>query len=128
MRVPDIIKQVGLDFSWEAEDVWKLDIPTESIAVSELDWHFKIPFWSKPGGFYDLTAKEVLEHPTTYAEEYRRIQSADTRYPIEIMIQDGRWVILDGLHRLVKLVGEGATEVQVRKVPRSMIPLIEKKK
>lgn len=124
--VPDVIKQVGLDFSWDAEDVWELDVPTEMIPASELTWHFDIPFWSKPGGFYDLSVNEVLAQPDKFPEEYSRIQAADTIHPIDIMDQDGRWVILDGLHRLVKLVGQGSSEVAVRKIPRSMIPLIKK--
>ena len=126
-KVPDIIRKVGLDFSWDAEDVWKLDVPVETILASDLTWHFDIPYWSKPRGFYDLTVPDVLDDPVTYHEEHARIKNADTAYPIDIMWQNDRWVILDGLHRLVKLVGEGESEVRVRKVPRSMIPLIRKK-
>lgn len=124
--VPDIIKQYGLDFGWDAEDVWRLDVPTETMSTDALIWHFEIPFWSKPGCFYDLTANEVLENPQQFKAEYARIQNADTSYPIDIMIQDDRWVILDGLHRLVKLVEQGEIEVRVRKIPRAMIPLIRK--
>lgn len=126
-KVPDVIKKYGLDFSWDAEDVWKLDVPVETIPISELTWHFDFPYWSRPGGFFDLAAKEVLADPKKYTDEYTRIQKADTSYPIDIMWRNDRWVILDGLHRLVKLSEQGAKEIQVRKIPRSMIPLIAKK-
>ena len=129
-KVPYIIKQKGLDFSWDAESVWPLNVPTEVIAASELTWHFDIPFWwSKPDGFYDLSPRQVLDDPKRYDYEYYQIERADTSYPIDIMWQDDRWVILDGLHRLVKLVSiEGNAQVAVRKIPRSMIPLITKQK
>lgn len=129
-KVPAIIRQKGLDFSWDAESVWPLDVPTEMITAGELTWHLDIPFWwSKPDGFYDLSHRRVLDDPKKYDYEYERIRQADTSHPIDIMWQDDRWVILDGLHRLVKLVSiEGKSKVAVRKIPRSMIPLITKQK
>lgn len=129
-EAPDIIKQKGLDFSWDAESVWPLDVPTEDIDAGELAWHFDIPFWwTEPDGSYDLSPRQVLDNPQKYTYEYSHILAADTSYPIDIMWQDDRWVILDGLHRLVKLVSiEGKTRVAVRKIPRSMIPLITKQK
>lgn len=125
-QVPEIIKQKGLDFSWDAESVWPLDVPTEMMSADELTWHFEIPYWSKPGGFYDLSVDEMLADKQVYSEHYERVLKADTSYPIDVMWQDDRWVILDGLHRLVKLVNEGRRDVAVRKIPRSMIPLIKK--
>lgn len=123
---PSIIQEVGFDFSWDEQKVWMLDILVEEIDISELIWHFAIPFWSKPDGFYDLKAQEVIDHPELHAEEYERTMKADTSHPIDIMFHNGRWVILDGLHRLVKQSLEGKRTVRVRKVPRSAVPLIEK--
>lgn len=44
--LPEIIKQVGFEFDWNEEDVWKLDYPVEETDISLLEWHFDIPFWN----------------------------------------------------------------------------------
>jgi hypothetical protein len=53
-----------------------------------------------------------------------KIEKADTSYPIDIMENKGRWLILDGLHRLVKLYEQGEKTVKVRIIPRKKIPEI----
>ena len=125
-NLPPIIKEVGFDFHWDERKVWQLDEPTIGMPINELTWHFAIPFWSTPGGFYDLKAQDVIEHPDKYVEEYTRALKADTTHPIDVMRWRGRWVILDGLHRLVKQAIEGKKTIQVRKIPQSAIPLIRK--
>ena len=124
--LPDIIKQVGFDFRWDLHKVWTLDIPTETMPIEELTWHFDIPFWPKPGGFYDLYPRDVIAHPEQYPEEYARTMNADTSHPIDVMFWKGRYVILDGLHRLGKQAIEGKETVEVRKIPESAIPAILK--
>ncbi len=51
--------------------------------------------------------------------------NADLTYPIDIMENKGRWLILDGLHRLMKAYSLGMKKVVVRKVPRELIPQIK---
>lgn len=123
---PQIIKDVGFDFSWDERKVWPLNVPVEEIPITELTWHFDIPFWSKPNGFYDLKARDVIDYPDDNRAEYERTMQADISHPIDIMLWRGRWLILDGLHRLVKLSIQGARTVKVRKIPKSAIPLITK--
>lgn len=126
-ELPDIIKEVGFDFSWDERKVWELDAPTEEMPINELTWHFDIPFiWSKPDGYYDVNPSEVIEHPDQHPEEYERTMQSDTAHPIDIMFWKKRWLILDGLHRLMKQAIEGAEVVQVRKIPESAISLIRK--
>lgn len=123
-KVPKIIEEVGFDFSWDERKVWALEVAPENIATSELAWHFDIPFWRTPGGFYDLTPNQVLADASKYSAEYERILNADTSYPIDIMFWRGQWLILDGLHRLVKLHQRGDKTVAVRKIPKSAVPSI----
>jgi hypothetical protein len=40
----------------------------------------------------------------------------------------GRWLLLDGLHRLTKAKMTGQKKVKVRKIPREAIPKIKKEK
>jgi len=125
-EIPQIIKDVGFDFHWEEEKVWKLNYPTEIMNIKELIWHFDIPFIWYGGKVYNLTPKEVIQNPEKYKEEYERTMKADLKYPIDIMQNKGKWLILDGLHRLMKSFIQGQTEVLVRKIPREEIPNIEK--
>lgn len=122
--IPNVIEEVGFDFSWENEKVWKLNIPVVEMNIEELTWHFDIPFHWHRGGTYNLKSREVLENPEEYAEEYARTMNANLDYPIDIMENKGRWLILDGLHRLMKASLLGMKRVNVRIIPRDKIPEI----
>ncbi len=124
-KLPEIITEVGFNFSWDEKKVWQLEVAAERMPINELTWHFEIPFiWSRPDGYYDVKPIEVIEKPEQYPEEYLRTMNADTSYPIDVMLWEKRWLILDGLHRLMKRSIQGDLEVDVRKIHESMIPLI----
>lgn len=59
-------------------------------------------------------------------EFLNRIMNSDIEYPIDIMENKGKYVILDGLHRLVKCKLLGNPKVNVRIIPRTEIPNISK--
>ncbi len=125
-KIPKIIEKVGFDFSWSEKKVWELDVPVEEMNIEELEWHFDIPFWSTQGWYYDLKPIDVIKFPDVYKQEYDRTMEADLSYPIDIMINKGKWLILDGLHRLLKLKILGKNKVNVRKIPRDNIKDIRK--
>ena len=126
-EVPEIIKKVGFDFHWDSKKVWALNVPVTEMSLRELDWHFQIPFWDKEGtDAYNLTPQEVINHPEREPTHWRMIQEADTSHPIDIMENKGRWLILDGLHRLVKEFLADKKSVCVRIVSRDLIPQILK--
>lgn len=122
--LPSIIKEVGFDFDWEEEKIWKLDIPVTEMDIGELIWHFDIPFHWHRGGIYNLTSREIMKKPEEYKEEYERTIRADMKYPIDIMENKGRWLILDGLHRLMRAYIQRMKKVKVRIIPREKIPEI----
>ncbi len=124
--IPQVISDVGFDFDWDEKKVWALDAPTTEIPIDMLRWHFSVPFLRTEHGYYDLTPFEVLNEPSKHVAETLRVEKADLKYPIDIMLQNGRWVILDGLHRLMKAHRLGLPCVQVRKIPRTEIEKIKK--
>ncbi len=124
--IPSIIREVGFDFSWDVTKVWQLDVPVSDMQLAELVWHFDIPFLWYDGGVYNLTPRQVMTEPDRYKDEFLRMLESDPGYPIDIMRNKGRWLILDGLHRLMRLSREGKDTVRVRKIPRSKIPAIQK--
>ncbi len=120
----ELIKKVGFDFSWSEKKVWSLNEPVITMPILELVWHFDIPFWNKGAGIYNLSPNQVMENPRLHKEEWERIQKADTSHPLDIMENKGRWLLLDGLHRLSKLFLKKENSVQVRIIPRTRIPEI----
>lgn len=120
--IPDIIKEVGFDFDWDEKKVWALDVPATELEIEALIWHFDIPFLWHGGGVYNLAPRDVIENPEKYTEEYERMMRADLQHPIDVMENEGRLLILDGLHRLMKAFMQGQKKVYVRIVPRSRIP------
>ncbi len=123
-ELPAIIKEVGFDFHWSEEKVWKLNYPSEEMDIKELEWHFEIPFHWHGDEIYNLKSIDIINNPEKYKEEYERTMKADLSHPIDIMENKGRWLILDGLHRLMKAKILGMQKVKVRKIPRSEIPNI----
>lgn len=124
--IPDSVLEYGLPFDWEEIDVWKLDVPVTKIPIEELIWHFEVPFWDYEDNFYAITPNDVINNPSKYYEHYNRIINSDISYPIDVIENKGRLVILDGLHRLVNLYIKGYKKIDVRIVPQNMIPLFAK--
>lgn len=126
-NAPQIIKDVGFDFDWSSSKVWALEVPTIEMDINELLWHFDIPFWEKEGtDDYNLIPWDVIKYPEIEKTHFAKVQAADLTYPIDIMENKGRWLILDGLHRLVKSYIQGKKTISVRKIPRNRIPEILK--
>lgn len=125
--LPAIIHEIGFDFNWNNSKVWQLDVPVEDMFIDELIWHFDYPFiWPIPDGHKEVTPRQVIEHPKKFPHEYQRTINADVSFPIDIMFCKNKWLILDGLHRLMKQASAGDKVVKVRKIPHSAIPQIRK--
>ena len=120
-KLPTMIKKVGFDFHWSNRKVWKVKAPVVEMSIKKLEWMFDIPFWWTKGSYYNLSPNQVIANPKKYSYEYKRTMKADLKYPIDIMFYKGRWLILDGLHRLVKAKLLGMKVVKVRKIPKSKV-------
>lgn len=125
-KIPKAIRDVGFDFSWSEQKVWRLNQPVEDMPIEELTWHFDVPFLWEGDDVYNLKPREVLMRPLSHAKEYERTLNADLKHPIDIMWNKGQWLILDGLHRLMKAHLKGDSTVKVRKIPRERVPEIVK--
>ncbi len=117
---------VGLDFgNWSEQKVWALNLPVTDIPMQVLLWHFDVPFWHHDNGEQrSITAWDVIKKTQGSTIEQARVEKADTSYPIDIMDNKGKWLVLDGLHRLIKLYQEGHKVVKVRVIPRERLPEI----
>ncbi len=125
-NVPQSVLEYGFDFDWDEKDVWELDYPVEQMDIETLEWHFEVPFWDWNNECYNLTPRQVIEDKDQYKEQYDRIMNSNIEYPIDIMENKGKYVILDGLHRLAKYKILGYKEIKVRIIPRREIKNISK--
>ena len=107
------------DSTWKKRELWELDLPNKAMRVSALQWHLDYPFWSRepPGPVFNLRPRVVLSNPSKHLRHWNRIVTADLSYPLEVGRFGERHVILDGLHRLAKVVLAGANELQCKLVP-----------
>ena len=85
-KIPKIIEEVGFGFDWDENKVWNLNIAVEEMPISDLVWHFDIPFWNFLDKNYNLSPNEVILNPKKYKTEFNRTMNADLSYPIDIYI------------------------------------------
>jgi hypothetical protein len=113
---------LDLPFWRDNEKLWALNVPVEEMPISELAWMIDIPFWEDAHGNIVISPREVLEDPAGFPDHYARVLKANTSFPLDIMQNGkGRWITLDGLHRLIRLYLRGETVIRVRKIPEDMV-------
>lgn len=104
--------------------LWALNVPVETMNIGELLWILDVPFWEDDEGNIVITPREVMENLDAFPDRKQRLENCDTSFPLDIMKnKKGQWLTLDGLHRLVRLVQDGATSVKVRKIPPDIVHL-----
>lgn len=121
MPLPSVIERYWYAFDWDVEALWSLDVPARPVPIKPLEWHLDVPIWPLEGQPFRLTPRDVVKSPYRHAAEYRRVQQASLVFPIEITWFRRRWLILDGIHRLLKAHELGQSEIMARKVPRSLL-------
>jgi hypothetical protein len=70
--VPTELRDVLLDFVWDADRLRELDLPTRTVPVSELEWHLDLPLWSVDDVPFQVTPRQVAAQPA----DFRRSTSA----------------------------------------------------
>lgn len=53
--------------------------------------------------------------------EQGRVRAVDTSYPIDVLFHEGKWFILDGVHRLIKTHQEGKEKITARVFPNERL-------
>ncbi len=88
-----------------------------------LCWHLALPVWSTqpPQPLFDLSPQAVIADPVQYAQHWSRILTADIGYPLDMFALNGRWVIMDGYHRLARCHVEGQAAISVRQHPAALL-------
>ena len=128
-RIPKKLRDYILPFNWDVQAVWALDAATTHRSRKEFDYLLELPLWSsapEKGMLFDVAPMEVIRNPEIWPYQNRRIASADTLYPMDFLVQDGKNWILDGIHRLAKNYIKDVEIVEVRFHEESVIKKIQK--
>ena len=117
----------ALWFWRDNKKLWALDVPVEEMDIDEFLWILDIPFWEDKDGNIVITPNEVINNLDKYPYHRDKIKNSDTFYPIDIMKnKKGKWLTLDGLHRLVKMFLNKESKIRVRKIPSKLIHLTKR--
>jgi hypothetical protein len=119
LDLPPALQGIFFDFRWETVRAWALLTPVEEVPLASLVWHFDLTVWTTVPGEprFDLAPSTVLANPGAFPMRWRKIKAADTSYALEMLENGGRWVILDGYHRLARHWLSRAPMVPVRRHP-----------
>jgi hypothetical protein len=125
--LPKALQGIFFPFRWDKHALWALPTAVSVVTLAELDWHLDLPVWSThpPQPLFNLRPREVIEHPNQHALHWDRILAADTIYPLDLFRHNGRWVIMDGYHRLARCVVVGVERVNIRMHPDGLLATVQ---
>lgn len=110
-------KEIDLGFRIDDTKLWDLDIPTEEIPISDLEFNFDIPYLEKEGtDDWNLSISELIRDFDKENTHAKRVKGVDLSFPIHVYNLNGNWIILDGVHRVAKALLEGHKTIEVRRV------------
>ncbi len=114
MGLPNIL---NIGFKIDEPKLWKMDIPVEEILIAEIDYNLDIPYLEKIGtDDWNLTPRMLIKNFNEEKFHAKQTEKANLKYPIEIYSHQGKWIILDGVHRFTKAVRLGNKTIKVRKI------------
>lgn len=116
-------KSIGLDFgNWEEEKIWALELPVVEIDINDLIWHFDAPWWPDDRGErWMVTPWDVINQVKGTTSEQKNMEKSDLDFPIDVLENKGRLLILDGIHHLVKAYKQGDKKIKARVIPRERL-------
>jgi hypothetical protein len=116
--MPDSVRAAVTPELWNMAWLHALDLPVQRMAVSDLAWLFDVPLWAVDGEPFRVTPNEIRANPERFEAQYRRTMEADLSWPIHVMWFQGRSIVLDGVHRLLKADMQGEATIGVRYLSR----------
>ncbi len=125
MPLPKIL---NIGFKIDEPKLWVMDIPVEKITIAEIEYNLDIPYLEKEGtDDWNLTPRMLIENLDKEPSHAKDMNKADLKYPIDIYFHDGKWIILDGVHRFTKAVRLNHKTIKVRKVSDEIARLVKRK-
>lgn len=115
---PSILVDVGLNMFVDTVKLRKLPLPITDLDIEKLIWHFDMQVWSRDGTEdWNLSPRDVIEQIRGSLIHQKRVEIADPKFPILVAEYNSRFVILDGVHRLVKAYLNGNKSIKTKIIP-----------
>lgn len=116
-----IPKVLDTGFKIDESKLWMENLPTEEIAISEIEYNLDIPYLEKEGtDDWNLSPRELIENFALENCHAHRVDESDLSFPIHIYFHKNKWIIIDGVHRFTKAVKLGLKTIRVKKVSRDI--------
>src|SRR5574343_1942902 len=115
--IPESLRAHILPFDWDVRRVWSRAAECLRRPVADYAYLLDLPLWSSIPGrgmLFDISPRAVIEAPQRSTYQAERLARADLRYPIDVLVLEGRHWILDGVHRIAKHVALGVPTLIVR--------------
>jgi ribosomal protein S18 acetylase RimI-like enzyme len=120
-QMPDVLTEVWPLIPARLDRLWALDLPAETVSVAELAWLLDLPLWQLDGRRFQVSPNQVLRERDRFPAHVERAMASDLSFPIVLTEHRGRWVVLDGYHRLLKTIILGEkTITAVRASPQDL--------
>ncbi|MFH1315850.1 MAG: hypothetical protein ABIH67_05665 [Candidatus Uhrbacteria bacterium] len=125
MPLPDIL---NTKFKTDEPKLWAVDIPIEEIPISEIKYNLDIPYLEQEGtNDWNLTPRMLIENFNKEFFHANKVNEADLKYPIEIYLHKGKWIILDGVHRFTKAIRLEHKTIKIRRVSEKIAQMTKRK-
>ncbi len=125
--IPKTLRDAGYEMCCDIAAIDTRDIPTTNLAIEDLVWIFDLPLWGKDGEDWNLTPRDVINRVPGSANQWKRVEDADLAFPLLVCRKNNKWLVLDGVHRLVKMSLEGKTTVSVKILPDDTVASCSRK-
>jgi GNAT superfamily N-acetyltransferase len=116
--VPASVQAVLLPRRWDLGRLLALDLPRTTVATADYEWMLDIPMWrDERGTWFTITPNQVRADRGSNPWQWDRTLRANLEIPIHIAQREGRSVIIDGVHRLLKatMIGRGRLPARIVK-------------
>lgn len=124
MPLPDIL---NIGFKINEPKLWAVDILVEEIPISEIEYNLDIPYLEQEGtDDWNLTPRTLIKNLDKEFFHAKKVNEADLKYPIEIYLHKGRWIILDGVHRFTKAILLGNKTIKVRRISNKIAKITKR--
>lgn len=113
-------------FWWHMDKLLVLELPVADVAMTDLRAFLEVPYWraSTHSQLFQLFARDILADPLMHTDHWRPTMDADHSNPIMLYHQNGRNILLDGYHRVLKAESLGMDVLPASVVPDEVVPTI----
>jgi hypothetical protein len=125
--IPENLTSHILPFNWNVHQVWSLEATVQQVPFAQFAYLLQLPLWSSvphQGMLFDTRPIDVINNPNYSIHQTQRLEQADVKYPIDVLIMQDQQFTLDGVHRIAKHFILNSSTIPARFHDESVISVI----